>query len=509
MYEQKNYNVVWFKRDLRIFDHAPFFESCVMGQVLPLYIVETELYTLPDSSPRHWHFIYDCLIDLREDLRALGGNLIIHIGQVLQVMEDLFHQLGHFTLYSHEETGNAWTYERDKSVKAWCDSRSIIWREFPTNGIVRCLGSRDKWSSIRDKRMNNILVPFPENISFVQGINSDNLPSKDHKIFGASLPNKIQKGGRGEGIKVLNSFLSDRGKGYMRYISKPGLSQNHCSRLSAYITYGALSVKEIEHDTKAKINSLICNTDPEASFFIRNLEAFLSRLAWHCHFIQKLEQQPEIEFKCTHSAFEGMRESYFREDFFEAWKSGNTGYPLVDACMRALHQNGWITFRMRALLVSFASYDLWLDWRKTAPFLAKLFTDYEPGIHYSQFQMQSGVTGINTFRIYNPIKQSYDQDKDGEFIRHYVPELKSVPDCFIHEPWKMIESIKNYPAPIVNHEQEIQKARSEISKRINATGFQEEAKLIVQKLGSRNRTPIKSRKSVKVNKGQLSLNLLS
>ena len=138
------------------------------------------------------------------------------------------------------------------------------------------------------------------------------------------------------------------------------------------------------------MKSLAGNPDPDAAFFRHNLSAFLSRLAWHCHFIQKLEQQPDIEFKCMHPAFEGMREPHFREDFFEAWKTGHTGYPLVDACMRSLHENGWITFRMRAMLVSFASYHLWLDWRKTAPFLAQLFTDYEPGIHYSQFQMQSG-----------------------------------------------------------------------------------------------------------------------
>lgn len=505
---KRSYNVVWFKKDLRINDHAPFFEGCLVGPVLPIYIIEPDFYALSDSSSRHWHFIYDSLLELHKDLQNLGGNLIIRIGEVLQVLEDLFSCLGHFTLYSHEESGNSWTYERDKNIKVWCNSRGIKWIEFPTNGVVRCLSSRDKWSTIRAKRINSIVIPVPEKINFMKNINYDNLPPKDHKIFGKIISNKIQKGGRSEGLKILDSFLNDRGKGYMRHISKPSLSQKHCSRLSAHITYGTLSVREIEHTTKAKINSLICNLDSEASFFIRNLESFLSRLAWHCHFIQKLEQQPEIEFKCMHSAFEGMRESYFREDFFEAWKEGRTGYPLIDACMRALHQNGWITFRMRALLVSFASYDLWLDWRKTAPFLAKLFTDYEPGIHYSQFQMQSGVTGINTLRIYNPIKQSYEQDKDGSFIRHYVPELKNVPNYYIHEPWKMIECIKDYPLPIVNHEQAIKNARLKISKRLKTDAFQEEARLIVQKLGSRNRVSIRPKKSIKVSKGQLSLNLL-
>ena len=108
---------------------------------------------------------------------------------------------------------------------------------------------------------------------------------------------------------------------------------------------------------------------------------------------------------------------------FAAWCEGRTGYPMVDACMRSLVATGWLNFRMRAMLVSFASYHLWLHWRETGLFLARQFLDFEPGIHWSQMQMQSGTTGINTLRIYSPAKQARDQDPQGDYVRRWVPEF--------------------------------------------------------------------------------------
>ncbi|KAK1742513.1 DNA photo-lyase FAD-binding domain-containing protein [Skeletonema marinoi] len=178
--------------------------------------------------------------------------------------------------------------------------------------------------------------------------------------------------------------------------------------------------------------------------WLRSLASFQSRMHWRSHFIQKLESQPSLEKQDQCLAFSHLRRQPddFNEKYFEAWCQGRTGFPFVDACMRSLIHTGWLNFRMRAMLVSFATYNLWLDWKKIAGHLARLFLDYEPGIHYPQLQMQAGTTGINAMRVYNVTKQGKDQDPSGVFIKKYVPELATVPDEYIHEPHKMPASLQ-------------------------------------------------------------------
>ena len=228
-------------------------------------------------------------------------------------------------------------------------------------------------------------------------------------------------------------------------MSSPLQAATACSRLSPHLAWGTLGAREIiAHLTQ---------TTPHP-IGAANLQSFTARLAWRDHFMQKLEDQPGLEFSCLHSAYADLRPKTPDAALLAAWEKGETGIPFVDACMRSLTATGWINFRMRAMLVSFASYHLWLDWRATGQILARRFTDYEPGIHWPQMQMQSGTTGMNTPRIYNPVKQGHDQDPTGSFTRRWCPELRDLPDTHLHSPWTWPGANglldKTYPAPIID-----------------------------------------------------------
>lgn len=485
--------IVWFKRDLRIHDHAPLSEAAHNGAVLPIYIAEPELWRQPDSSRRHWNFIRQSLVELNNELAGLGQPLLLMTGDAVSVFDQLRQRFAISAIHSHQETGNLWSYARDTAVLAWCREHRIAWHEYQSGGVIRRLKHRDGWARRWNEAMAQPLVSAPISLRRLEpALPPFQLPELGLPPLESGEEAHLQPGGRSHGIELLRSFVDRRGHHYSKSMSSPVTGEWGCSRLSPHLAYGTLSLREVHQRVREQRERSDLAPGWKAS-----LAAFDKRLHWHCHFIQKLESDPEFETRNMLPVFDGLREADFDPERFQAWRDGRTGYPFVDACMRSLRATGWLNFRMRAMLVAFSSYQLWLHWREPALHLACCFTDYEPGIHYPQVQMQSGTTGINTLRMYNPVKQSRDQDPDGVFIRRWCPELARLPDAYLHEPWTLPREFRrttgfspgeDYPLPIVDHLTSVRLARARFAEwRKQHPEFFEQARAMTEKHGSRRR----------------------
>lgn len=414
--------VWWAKRDLRLTDN-PALTAAVAGAdaVLPVFCDEPTLAAATDTSPMHRHAQWQAVLDLRDRLRRLGADVLLSAREVIDTFEQIRKWYPFTAVHSCEETGNGVTFARDVAVAKWCRERGIEYLEHPQRAVQRAGVNRDRLNDLWRDRVESPPLPAVEQV-----------PQPDEVRRRARMTGLTAMAGHPDwqpvsetdGERTLAEFLGHRGHWYAGGISSPLSAAFHGSRLSAHLAWGTLSVRRVYHATRERLRELAESPEPNARQWGRSLTAFLSRLHWRDHFTQRLETEPAMEFRAIHPAY---RDVPYEDDpaLLAAWEQGRTGFPLVDAVMRCLAATGFVNFRMRAMAVSFACHALHLDWRAIHPHLARVFRDYEPGIHLSQLQMQAGVVGINTIRVYSPTKQLAEQDAKAVFVKRWVPELRA------------------------------------------------------------------------------------
>ena len=479
----------WAKRDLRLADNDALLAALdACDAVLVLYVVEPSLARAEDVSALQYHAWGQATDALRASVEAIGGAFHLAVGEVVDVLDGLRADDGFDALYAHEETGADVTHARDRAVRAWCRRSEVPFVELPQSGVIRGLKDRDtRQPIIRARLVETAPRPAPTRLPAWRPTRASAPWPGWSDVSGRPWPDEIrtdllQPVTERDGRATLDSFLGARGIEYSGGISSPNSAFDAGSRLSAHIAWGTTSLRTIHHDTAARMAAAKASDALEERRWTKSLRAFGARLHWHDHFSQRLESAPEMEHEALNEAHRALD---YPDDpaLLAAWCEGRTGHPMVDAAVRCLRATGYMNFRMRAMLASVACYGLELSWRSIQYPYARMFRDYEPGIHYAQVQMQAGVVGINALRVYSPAKQLLDQDPDAVFVRRWVPELEGL-DAKAIRAYETTR-LDDYPAPVTDVREGAARAKSRIHAIRRTPEGRAAAKKVLELHGSR------------------------
>lgn len=442
--------IVWYRNDLRVHDHPALATACNdADRVVPVFIFDKSLL---QRSANRTRFLFECLEDLRGSLKKRGANVVLREGDALQELQKLSDELHAEAIY-YTADFTPYAITRDKNIKEKLNT--ITFRGFPGRLAVSSLdklhtknGKDHKvftpfWKNWLQIERRDI-APTPHSISFPTSITIGSLPKLKTVINTEDLSGDVIPGGETAGRKRLHNFLRDGIKDY--HNQNNDMAADGTSRLSPYLHLGCISPREIE--------TLL----PEG----QGADAWHRQLAWR-------EFYHYILFKNPKNTMQEFQEKYrslkwdTNKKLLQAWQSGKTGFPAVDAAMRQLNQEGWMHNRGRLVVGSFLTKDLWLNWRQGDDYFMRMLLDGDTANNNGNWQWIASV-GVDPApvyrRLYNPASQRDKFDPNGTYTRRYVPELQDVPDKYLSEPWKMPQDIqeqsnciigKDYPEPVVDH----------------------------------------------------------
>ncbi|MBW4468636.1 MAG: DNA photolyase family protein [Pegethrix bostrychoides GSE-TBD4-15B] len=446
--------IVWFRRDLRISDHAPLDRAAMRGAVIPVFILDRALLHHPETATARVTFMLDCLRSLDQELRERGGRLILRAGDPVQLLPELVRETQAEGVYAYLDYERLYGRLRDARVSRALADQSMKLRWFEPTGGTAELMVYPRYRSFWNAQMRQALVPTPSRIEVPLELPSDPIPSlAELGLVADAKP--IPPAGTAAARQLLADFFEQKVDRYYWELSYPGAEAT--TGISPHLKFGAISTREVVQTAQA------WDLSPKAE---RSRKQLISRLRWGSGFAQRFRYLPQLELRSLYSVFDEQGWN-FDESLYQAWQAGQTGFPIVDAAARCLQATGgWkgLNFRSRAIYASFLSNLLGMDWRFGALHFMRHLIDGDCPIDHYQWAMQAGVTHCvdkSWTRIYNPEQVAVDRcDPNGAFIKRWLPELAHLPPSRLGAPPRL----KNYPAPILDYKQ----ARQERVKQLEA-----------------------------------------
>jgi len=446
--------LVWFRRDLRDYDHAALSAALAAArEVFCAFVFDTRILdALPAKHDRRVHFIHESLLELDTTLRRRGGGLIVRHGPASDEIPALACELGVSAVFANRDYEPA-AKQRDAEVTAKLAATGIAFHDFKDQAIfdgAEVVTQAGRPFSVFTPYKNAWLkrltaadwVARPcdgrlagSDLGGVPGLGEIGFETTDLAELGI-LP------GMSGARRLWEDFSTGRIDHYGARRDFPAVKG--VSYLSVHLRFGTISVREL---VRAAVE--------------RRADAWLSELIWRDFYFMILNHFPRVAGHAFKPEYDTIQWAHWPEGY-SAWCAGRTGYPLVDAAMRQLNHSGWMHNRLRMVVASFLSKDLGIDWRLGEKYFADHLNDFDLSANNGgwQWAASSGCDAQPYFRIFNPVTQSQKFDPEGRFIRRYVPELARLGSRHIHAPWLMSQHEqkaldvvigRDYPLPVVDH----------------------------------------------------------
>ncbi|MBB3676640.1 cryptochrome/photolyase family protein [Modestobacter versicolor] len=440
--------LIWFRRDLRLGDHPALLAAIEAagpdGTVVPVFVFDDRLYG-PSGDPRR-AFLLDCLADLHEQT---GGALVIRTGDPAQVLPRVVEELGAGSVHVTADAG-PYGRQRDAAVERALGEVPFVRTGSPylvaPGRVVKRDGTPFQVFSPFSRAWRehgwHAPAPRPDDVPWATGVRSDDPPPRPD-LDGVRLP----PAGEAAGLEAWARFRDERLLGYAAGRNTPGT--NGTSRLSAYLKYGCVHPRTLLADLAARDDGG------------ESVRRYTDELAWRDFYADVLWHRPDSARAYLKPELQSMAydSGPHADELLEAWRTGRTGFPIVDAGMRQMLGEAYVHNRVRMIVASFLVKDLHQEWTVGAKVFMEHLVDGDlaSNQHGWQWVAGSGTDASPYYRVFNPITQGKKFDPDGTYVKQWVPELRDLDPKYVHEPWTAPGGVPaGYPEPIVDHAHERQ-----------------------------------------------------